>query len=268
MFNMSYIDAYRKTLKPVEVFADYITYRPLAFPLVLLFKRLRITPNMVTFGALICFLLTGYFLARDITIPASILIFLGTLFDCVDGQLARMTNQSSKIGALLDYYCDILGTLFIFTGIIIFQLSTTGNYWVFLYAALSLLFSGMHISLFDDLRKRFIAQYIEKKPFRPDSGGFTALQARIYSFLAPLPRHSQGKEKEPAGESARFSTLLKIWSFIAGTMRRNLLIVLCIIDRVDLLWICCILYFNLVLILLSAAQWTTVRFYNRARTGV
>lgn len=39
---------------------------------------------------------------------ASILIFLGMLFDVLDGSAARLTNQTSEFGAQLDSLCDVI----------------------------------------------------------------------------------------------------------------------------------------------------------------
>ena len=39
---------------------------------------------------------------------AGLLIFLGMLFDALDGQVARLLNQTSKFGMELDSLCDVI----------------------------------------------------------------------------------------------------------------------------------------------------------------
>lgn len=48
----------------------------------------------------------GYFSAQMVF--ASWLIFLGMLFDALDGSAARLTNQTSEFGAQLDSLCDVI----------------------------------------------------------------------------------------------------------------------------------------------------------------
>ncbi|MEZ6121633.1 MAG: CDP-alcohol phosphatidyltransferase family protein [Planctomycetaceae bacterium] len=41
-------------------------------------------------------------------VKAALLIFLAMLFDALDGSAARLTNQSSEFGAMLDSLCDVV----------------------------------------------------------------------------------------------------------------------------------------------------------------
>lgn len=315
---MKYIGLYRSTLKPVEVFADYITYRPLAFPLVLLFRKLKISPNAVSITALFFFAASAASFILHWPLLAALCIFFGTLLDFADGQLARITGSSSPLGAKLDYFGDIAGTILFFGAIVYVQISSTGNYLIILYAALSLFLTGFNITLFEDLRSRFISRYVRRETgtakaagtgATPDTDGaaggsevsagvkaagilggiktflafftprFEAFQRAVFHIIAPLPdtsvppvpekagkEHDERSEKRPSArearfkaEEARFSLTLKLWSFISGTTHRNLLIILCLLNRQDLLWIFCILYFNLFAAALSIVQWSLVK---------
>lgn len=322
---MKYIGLYRSTLKPVEVFADYITYRPLAFPLVLLFQKLKISPNAVSITALVFFAASAACFILHWPLLAALCIFFGTLLDFADGQLARITGSSSPLGAKLDYFGDIAGTILFFGAIVYVQVSASGNYLIILYAVLSLLLTGFNISLFEDLRRRYISRYVRREaaevkvkgpaaPGRSSAaekpagsgarasglepaastdkaqakapgkfGGiksflafiaprFEAFQQAVFYIIAPLPdtsvpgeqdgganKEQSGREARFKAEEAKFSLTLKLWSFISGTTHRNLLIILCLFNRLDLLWIFCILYFNLFVAALSLVQWALVR---------
>ncbi|MHB0959153.1 MAG: CDP-diacylglycerol--serine O-phosphatidyltransferase [Pirellulaceae bacterium] len=47
-------------------------------------------------------------LQTDLTFYAALLIFLGMVFDVLDGHIARMTKQTSQFGKELDSLCDVI----------------------------------------------------------------------------------------------------------------------------------------------------------------
>jgi CDP-diacylglycerol--serine O-phosphatidyltransferase len=83
-------------------------------------KRRRLTlavlPTLLTLGNGACGL-AAIAVAMSITLPwpdeqklfvGGLLIFVGMLFDALDGSAARMTGQSSRFGAELDSLCDAI----------------------------------------------------------------------------------------------------------------------------------------------------------------
>ncbi|RII18320.1 CDP-alcohol phosphatidyltransferase [Streptomyces sp. YIM 130001] len=83
---------------------------PVATPLVRLAARwTRITPNQITWGALVlglgsaaCFALGEW----RWLIAGAVLYHLSFILDCMDGKVARLTGQGSVFGAWLDYIFD------------------------------------------------------------------------------------------------------------------------------------------------------------------
>ena len=76
--------------------------------------NLAVLPTMLTLGNAV-FGLAAIAVAMSETWPdatkltaAGFLIFLGMLFDALDGSAARMTGQESKFGAELDSLCDAI----------------------------------------------------------------------------------------------------------------------------------------------------------------
>jgi hypothetical protein len=74
--------------------------------------RTRATPNQVTFVSIGVFMCAAAALAL---LPGALGLWLGValvelsyIFDCADGQLARVTGRSSSVGALLDFLMDEL----------------------------------------------------------------------------------------------------------------------------------------------------------------
>jgi len=238
-------ETYTSTLKEVEVYLDLIIYRPLAFPIILIARKLKLSPNFITTISFVLSIFSAYFFAAGQNIYASVFLFLATLFDCMDGQLARLTGQFSKKGARYDQFVDITGTITIFAGIIYNQYS--GDNTIFILAAMSLLLTSIDITFFDNLRERFLSQFHPEKE-KPISVEMPSRYNRIIKKLSPLPvlpLNISPIEKEKYKK--KFLRSVYIWSFIAGTAHRNTLIILAFIDKLELTWIICILYFSIAL---------------------
>lgn len=105
----------QKTLKSSETedWLDYRVVRPLSYWWAVLFARMDIHPNTVTIlsmiiGAGSCvFYAHGSFYYEGmhgfiLNIIAVLLLIQADIYDCTDGQLARMTGKKSQIGRILD----------------------------------------------------------------------------------------------------------------------------------------------------------------------
>ena len=104
---------YWKSLKPlaVEEPVDVWIHRPLAYLLAKALYPTPISPNMVTlisivFGVLggVCFF--GSFPHHMLF--GGLAVFTSAVFDCADGQLARMRGTSSALGRMLDGMADLV----------------------------------------------------------------------------------------------------------------------------------------------------------------
>lgn len=110
---MGLLEEYKSTLKPlaVEEPIDVYVHRPLAFVLARALRPTPISANMVTFGSILFGLGAGYCLLADFAWHMQIAgacIFLSAIFDCADGQLARMRGTSSAFGRMLDGTADLV----------------------------------------------------------------------------------------------------------------------------------------------------------------
>lgn len=89
---------------------DLYFFRPTGFVLAKLGARLGLTPTMLTLLGMICGVISGcLFYKNQLTenlILASFLFVLAGIFDSADGQLARLTQNFSRIGLVLDGVCD------------------------------------------------------------------------------------------------------------------------------------------------------------------
>ena len=105
-------DAYRRTRKPNDLLWNRFVARPLAAVALVPLQATRVTPNQVTLATLLIFVASGAVLVLDgrwvgLLIGVG-LLELAYVFDCVDGQLARLRGTSTPIGAHLDFLMDEL----------------------------------------------------------------------------------------------------------------------------------------------------------------
>jgi len=105
----------KQTLKSAETedWLDLHVVRPLCYYLALGFAKLDIHPNTVTIlsmiigaGSAVFFGCASYHYAGMhgliLNIVAILMLCLADIFDCTDGQLARMTGKKSRTGRILD----------------------------------------------------------------------------------------------------------------------------------------------------------------------
>ena len=103
---------YQTSRKDRDLAWNVYVARPLAAVLVWILARTPFTPNQVSFiGA---FLFFGVALALVAStspwavVAAAFMIQFSYLFDCADGQLARLTGKASSVGMYLDFLIDEL----------------------------------------------------------------------------------------------------------------------------------------------------------------
>jgi len=86
-------------------------------PLVLGLDKLGMTPLMVSLVGLLITALSGWIVARGGLFPGAVVFAIGSGFDMLDGDLARLQGTVSRRGAFLDSCFDRLGEAFLFAGL-------------------------------------------------------------------------------------------------------------------------------------------------------
>jgi phosphatidylglycerophosphate synthase len=131
----------RCTVHNVSIFAAYLAY------------KLGMTPNCVSLFSgffSVCTIIAAAFLpANDLTFSILVIWCLSQfayLLDCADGQLARITNRTSELGAFLDKSMDVSGSMLQFGAFSIYvyrhymELGDTAQAHLFLFAGLIFIF--------------------------------------------------------------------------------------------------------------------------------
>lgn len=106
--------------RDVEEPVDVYVHRPLAYVLARALLPTPISPNLVTIASMVIGV-SGAVLMMAPAVPhhfqwAAACAFLSTVFDCADGQLARMRKTSSVLGRMLDGTADVIVTAAILIG--------------------------------------------------------------------------------------------------------------------------------------------------------
>jgi len=115
------VEAHRRTRKPKDLLWNRFVARPLAAVFLVPLERTSVTPNQITLFTLVVFLGAAAIIAlvpgwRGLLIGVGVLE-LAYVFDCVDGQLARLRGTSTPIGAHLDFLMDELKAFLLVTAI-------------------------------------------------------------------------------------------------------------------------------------------------------
>ena len=97
--------------------AHYLTQ-----PVVRLLAKTSITPNTITWFGFLLSLGAAALIATEHLFAAGFIVLVAGLFDMLDGALARLTNQATRFGAVLDSTLDritesifLLGVLILYT---------------------------------------------------------------------------------------------------------------------------------------------------------
>jgi phosphatidylglycerophosphate synthase len=150
----------RKSIVLDGVIAFYIM-RPLARIFTRALLNTPVSPNQATLVALACGVGAAICAAAGGATNAMIagaLYWFGGVIDCIDGELARMRLQSSKIGEWLDSMVDEFSTIALISGLGIgLSRDGAGDYWMYLGFGGALMALLALAPLYIDLHRRKLA---------------------------------------------------------------------------------------------------------------
>ncbi len=183
---------YRDSLKPADSLFNIYLARPLAAPIVAALKNTRVTPNQVTITSLMCMCAS---VACFSAISGWLGLLLGTLalemsylLDCTDGQLARVTKQSSPVGAELDFLMDELKAL-----LLIAALTLRGHFqdqqptWFLIVGLASAVVLAAALSMTKFIRCPAYAEATGKKQLKHGEAAGAARKSKYWPIMM-LPR--------------------------------------------------------------------------------
>ena len=272
---MSLSSEFKQSLKTVdsEEILDLIIFRPISFVLVKLIYNTNITPNQISIVALLFGIITGILYGQGthvFFILGAASFFICNTLDCMDGQLARLKKNGTKIGRVIDGFIDYITSVSVFLGLGVAMTIITGDA---TYSWILTIIAGISKALqnmfFDNYRNMYlehvygkasgldeeIKEYSEEKERLKDLSGHHIEKMLISLYLAysKLQKNST-KHTElnvtPEEYKSQNKLLLRLWSWIGSTTHMVALIIFSIINRIDLYLIFVVTWGNMIFVVL------------------
>jgi phosphatidylglycerophosphate synthase len=279
---MSWYSEYKKSLKlrEVEEVFDIFLYRPLAFLLVKAVYRTNITPNQLSLTAILMAIISGIFYALGTpgSVFAGALFFLAfNIFDCSDGQLARLKKNGNPLGKIIDGIADYIATVAVYIGIAIGFANHQEDpsfWWKMLI--LTGISTGIQSILVDFYRNRFLDYYQQRKSkFEESLLGFRKayniakqkgrqlerVAILFYLKYSDLQRILVAKRKRtktlnvsPEEYYRKNRIIMRLWLFVGPTTHVTNIIVCSFFERIDLFMWIVLIGFNIFTAILWVVQ--------------
>ena len=130
---------YETSLKSIETenYLDRIFFRPIGFLIAKLLSKTCTTPNTITIISIFIGVAVGplfYFENFYYTLSGILCLIIANILDCVDGQLARLTDKKSNIGRILDGLAGDIWFAVIYISLAL-RLKNEFNTWLFFIPA-------------------------------------------------------------------------------------------------------------------------------------
>jgi CDP-diacylglycerol--glycerol-3-phosphate 3-phosphatidyltransferase len=94
----------------------------------------RISPNALTFIGLLINILAAWLFADGKMLIAGLVVVGASVFDMVDGRVARATNQVTKFGGFFDSVLDRYSDLALYMGLLVYYASINRFFYIVLTA--------------------------------------------------------------------------------------------------------------------------------------
>ncbi len=282
---MSLFQEYKNSLKKIEVeeFFDLYFYRPLAFLLVKGIYNTSITPNQLTVISMILGILGGIsysFGSHKAFMAGAVLYLLYDIFDCSDGQLARLKKNGTAVGRILDGIADYVVSIALYIGIGFgFANNSSNPFMVWMLVIIAAISNATHSGLLDYYRTRYLDHVInrasildeELKIFENEFERLKKIKGKYsdkaviwiylkYSAIQQLVTNS-GSNKEKlkpqisVEEYVRHNKLLiKFWTFLGPTTQWTFLIITSFLNRIDIYLLGIVVVGNILAIILYFFQ--------------
>jgi hypothetical protein len=176
-------EIYRQSKKKSDNFWTEWVSRPPAAVLVWALRGTPITPNQVSFLAIGVALASCAALVCWRThlglVVAGLGLQLAYVIDCVDGQLARWKQQSSPVGALLDFMLDEIKAFFVLASAAARLYLTSGDAVFLLLGLVGLVACASGITLTSFVRRPEYLEAVGAPPVPPATERAGFLPARL-----------------------------------------------------------------------------------------
>lgn len=282
-----------KIMEVEETFDIYFS-RFFGYYLALIAKKWKMNPNQVSIASLFFGILAGFFFYFQsdlyLILIACFLVSFSGVLDSADGQLARMTKQSSELGRKIDGVIDTLVFIAVYTGGAIYFLDAY-SWWI---APIAMIAGYMHsaktatyefyktefiyyfqndqdtkIPFLDDLKKQQtrgfwnkILHHAELDYFKKQAlyVGRSTEQRKLFISLAFGPEH----DNFVALYRSYHLSIMTYWALLCGAnTHRTAIMLFSLFGRLDLYFLYSIITFFPMFILTKVQNKTDRKFLNR-----
>jgi hypothetical protein len=126
--------------KDTEEIIDRFFFRPAGYGIAVVSEKLKLTPNTLTIFSIILGVIAGhlyYYNSILINTIGIVVYIFADVLDSADGQLARITNNTSKTGRIFDGVATNLISISIYTHLCIRALSSDLGWTIFIFGAIA-----------------------------------------------------------------------------------------------------------------------------------
>ena len=254
-------EEYSHSLKmpEVEEVVDRGLFRPVAFILVKLIYRTRVTPNQISFLSMISGLMSAWQFSKgtpDAAMWGGVWYAIANTLDCADGQLARLQQSGTPMGRVVDGIVDYINGVAIFVGIGVGRAAGGSAQWPLVVAAG--VSSALHSVTFDRYQSVYLSivrgntassageydRYLGEVKRLREGGGNLIRRIAVRSYLIYLRVQSSFQKdpgtviSDPAIYRQYNRTMMHRWTFLGPSTNRSLLIIAAFAGYVSgFLWI-------------------------------
>jgi phosphatidylglycerophosphate synthase len=241
---------------------DRVLSRPLAALLVRLLAPTPITANQVTLLSALWGIGAGVALGLGEGVACAALIAAMLVFDCADGQLARLRGGGGVWGRVVDGLGDYATGIALHVGLIAVLLAREGS----AAAAAWGIGSGVGMAwcsyLMDKAKRRYRGDTDDLEAVRREQEAAHGLKRVLLGTFTPYASQIAGGDAIPDRDAyqARLRPVMALWLWVGPTMHVSALAVLAALDRPLLYaWIACGPFNLLALVLVGLQRWAEHR---------
>ncbi len=274
----------------IEELVDVYFFRRLGYLVAHAARLVRLTPNAVSIAAAAIGVAGGILLYWPHLAPLGfLLLVLHGIVDSADGQLARMTNNTSEIGRILDGVSGYVTHTAIFLAIALGSIAAGASWWVLVLAAAAGASAAIQAQLYDYHRDSYarcairgVIPHTRAVPPGPRRTGVPALLTDLASRYETAQRRLAGVHPEVEGALARRSEAGQVraddrvryrarfywpvrgWNALGDNVRRYAIGILALVQPLDLFLLFVLIPMNVVLIALWMWQYRSDRRFLAA----
>jgi phosphatidylglycerophosphate synthase len=266
---------YQKHVKPyrLEEPCDFVLYRPLAYGVFKLTEKLPLTPNHFSLLNLVIAFSAAFQLSQGTTngfFLGGVGIFLFSVFDCVDGMVARAKKNGSPYGEQIDMFVDMLSNIAFFVCLYVGLTKAYPETYYPVYLLIGFLSIFIHSSLYNYYKRQYQFYGVgnvdglkrEIEACRRKLNELKQKNERLFErlLLTLFIKYSQAQTKN---SNARYSpedyirfnrSLLPLWAIISGSSHLTVLAFALMVDELSIYFLASILLANTWMILTYIVQ--------------